>query len=113
MKEPVINDDLSDEAMAAAHGEVARDDGKTAGWAPNKHREAWLRGWAKADRHRKAMGLPPASVPPIRWEPPCPACGGSGEGPDRHDGEGNVYQGTCAECGGTGAMRPVMLETKP
>lgn len=34
----------------------------------------------------------------------CPGCGGSGDGPDRIDGPGDVYQATCPECDGNGRV---------
>ena len=39
----------------------------------------------------------------------CPACGGSGTGPDKIDGPGDVYQDRCETCDGTGHS-PRMLE---
>ena len=33
---------------------------------------------------------------------PCEECGGSGYGPDRIDGPGDVYQNKCDRCDGTG-----------
>lgn len=62
---PYDDGDLSDEALAFARGEVARDDGKTEGWAPVVFRTAWLHGWRHVDAHHRAMGLPEAvHLPP-------------------------------------------------
>lgn len=34
----------------------------------------------------------------------CPECGGGGEGPDRIDGPGDVYQNPCDTCDGSGRV---------
>lgn len=40
---------------------------------------------------------------PLTTEPEaCPDCGGSGQGPDRCDGPGDVYNDPCVACEGTG-----------
>lgn len=37
-------------------------------------------------------------------EEPCSACGGSGEGEDKIDGPGDVYQAKCPRCDGAGRI---------
>ena len=73
-------------------------------------------GFAKA----KALAIPAAErlekagigITCKWWEPtPCPECGGNGTGPDRIDGDGDVYQSECGTCDGTG-LPPWVPETE-
>ena len=41
---------------------------------------------------------------------PCSDCGGSGYGPDRVDGPGDVYQLRCEACRGFGCAEPFPIE---
>ena len=41
---------------------------------------------------------------------PCPNCGGSGYGPDRIEGPGDVYQDRCETCDGFGLAEPFPAE---